>query len=109
MQDPVSAFGTAAQTKRKGWNLTQKQLAENLHMSTRTLIHTEKGDGTPLFDTVACIAQELDISLDSILFPESNISAIPKCVVDFFSGMSAAEAQIYIDLCRQAGLLKEKK
>ena len=78
-------------------------------MSIRTLIHAEKGDGTPLFDTIARIAQKLDIYLDSILFPESNISAVPKCVVDFFSGMSAAEAQIYIDLCQQANLLKEKK
>lgn len=109
MPNPADAFGREMHTKRRMQNLTQKDLAEKLHMSVRTVIQTERGQNSPRFETVAIFAQELGISLDAILFPDSPVSTVPKVVVDYFSGKSAAEAQKYIDLCRQADLLKEAK
>lgn len=42
--------------------MTQKALAERLHMSVRTIIEIEKCKSNPKFETVALLAKELNIS-----------------------------------------------
>lgn len=108
MQNPVDSFGIALRAARKKRHLTQKELAEKLHMSVRTIIEAEQGHSNPKFETVALLAEELDISLDSIIFPGSATTPVSKNVIDFFSGKSETEVQKYILLCRQAETLKNE-
>ncbi|MCM1307330.1 MAG: helix-turn-helix transcriptional regulator [Butyrivibrio sp.] len=107
MQNPIDSFSIALRTARKRHNLTQRELADKLHMSVRTIIEAEQGHSNPKFETVALLAKELNISLDAILFPDSVSSTVSKSVVDFFSEKNEAEVQKYILLCQQADTLKK--
>lgn len=109
MHNPVDSFGIALRNARKKRNLTQKELAEILHMSVRTIIEAELGHSNPKFETVALLAEELNISLDAIVFPDSAAAPVSKNIVDFFSGKSETEIQKYIMLCQQADALKNDK
>lgn len=109
MQNPVDSFGVALRNARKKRNLTQRELANKLHMSVRTIIEAEQGHSNPKFETVALLAKELNISLDAIVFPDSAITPVSKSVVDFFSGKNETEIQKYITLCQQADTFKSEK
>lgn len=109
MNDPVDSFGIALRIARKKQNLTQRALADKLHMSVRTIIEAEQGHSNPKFETVALLSRELNISLDAIIFPDSVITPVSKSVVDFFSSKSETEIQKYILLCQQADTLKNEK
>lgn len=75
-------------------------------MCTRTVIEIEKCKSNPRFETVALISEEMDISLDGIVFHGRAPQTVAKCVADFFAGKSEAESQRYIDLCMSADKLK---
>lgn len=102
MNNPLDLFASALRTARKKQHLTQRDLAERLHMSVRTIIEIETCKSNPKFETVALLAKELNISLDAAVFPHMVSGAVSKTVVDFFAGKSEAEIQKYIALCRQA-------
>ena len=105
MKNPVDSFA-AARAKR---HLTQRALADNLHMSVRTIIEIELGRSNPRFETVALLAEKLNISLDAIVFPDTATTTVSKTVTDFFAGKSEAEIQKYISLCQQADAFKTDK
>lgn len=102
MNNPLDLFAWKVRTERKRQHLTQKKLAERLHMSVRTIIDLETCKSSPLFETVVLIAKELNISIDAAVFPDMVTGAVSKTVVDFFAGKSEAEIQKYIALCKQA-------
>ena len=106
MKNPVDSFAAALRAARARQHLTQRALAEKLHMSVRTIIEIELGRSNPRFETVALLAEELNISLDAIVFPDTTVS---KTVTDFFAGKSEAEIQKYISLCQQADAFKTDK
>ena len=106
MQNILDDFASEVRWKRKIMGYTQRQLAERLHMSIRTILDLENGVSNPKFETVVLIARELNISIDAILFPDLPIGTVSKTVVDFFVGKSEAEIQKYISLCQQAEQLK---
>ena len=66
-------------------------------------------NSSPRFETVAALARELNISLDTVVFQDIKSESVSKSVVDFFSGKSETEIQKYITLCQQAETLKEHK
>lgn len=109
MQNPIDSLGIALRNARKKRNLTQRELADKLHMSVRTIIEAEQGRSNPKFETVALIAKELNVSLDAIVFPDSSATSVSKSVIDFFSGKSETEIQKYITLCQQADAFKGEK
>lgn len=102
MNNPLDLFAWKLRSERKRQHLTQKALAERLHMSVRTIIEIEACKSNPKFETVALLAKELNISLDATIFPDMITGTVSKTVVDFFNGKSEAEIQKYIALCRQA-------
>ena len=102
MNNPLDLFAWKLRAERKRQHLTQKALAERLHMSVRTIIEIEKCKSNPKFETVALLAKELNISLDAAIFPEMVTGTVSKTVIDFFAGKSEAEIQKYIALCKQA-------
>lgn len=60
-------LGTQLRNYRQRNELTQKQLANILYVSDRTVSKWERGAGYPDIDTLKHIAQLLDISLDNLL------------------------------------------
>lgn len=109
MKNPLDLFAAEVRAARSKRNLTQRQLADKLHMSVRTIIELEGCNSSPRFETVATIARELDISLDAVVFQDIQTEGISKTVTDFFSGKSEEEIQKYIALCKQADAFKPKE
>jgi len=109
MKNPVDSFAAALRAARAKRHLTQRTLADNLHMSVRTIIEIELGRSNPRFETVALLAKEMNISLDAIVFSDMATASISKSVADFFAGKSESEIQKYISLCQQADALKSDK
>ena len=105
MKNPVDSFAAALRAARARQHLTQRALAEKLHMSVRTIIEIELGCSNPRF---ALLAEELNISLDAIVFPDTATTTVSKSVTDF-AGKSEAEIQKYISLCQQADAFKIDK
>ena len=83
MQNVLDTFAAEVLRKRKAIGYTQRQLADKLHMSIRTI--------------------------DAILFPNIVRGHISKTAMDFFAGKSEAEVQKYVSLCQQADKLKTDK
>ena len=76
MKNPVDSFAAALRAARARRHLTQRALADNLHMSVRTIIEIELGRSNPRFETVALLAEELNISLDAIVFPDTATTTV---------------------------------
>ena len=76
MNNPVDSFAAALRAARAKRHLTQRALADNLHMSVRTIIEIELGRSNPRFETVALLAEELNISLDAIVFPDTATATV---------------------------------
>ena len=93
MKNPVDSFAAALRAARAKRHLTQRALADNLHMSVRTIIEIELGRSNPRFETVALLAKEMNISPDAIVFPDTATTTVSKTVTDFFAGKSEAEIQ----------------
>ena len=101
MQNVLDTFAAEVLRKRKAIGYTQRQLADKLHMSIRTIQDLEHGISNPKAETILLIARELDISI-----VRGHIS---KTAMDFFAGKSEAEVQKYVSLCQQADKLKTDK
>lgn len=106
MKNPLDLFAADVRAARIKRNLTQRQLADKLHMSVRTIIEIERCKSSPRFETVATLARELDISLDAAVFQNIQTDSVSKTVTDFFSGKSEEEVQKYISLCKRADTFK---
>ena len=102
MNNPLDLFAWKVRSERKRQHLTQRKLAERLNMNARTIIDLETCQSNPKFETVALVAQELNISVDAAIFPDMVNQTVSKTVVDFFAGKSEAEIEKYIALCKQA-------
>lgn len=61
------AVGARIQAARKTRHLTQEQLAALLDLSTPHISALERGVKPPSLETLICIANELDVSADTIL------------------------------------------
>ena len=109
MNNPLDLFASALREARRKQHLTQRALAERLHMSVRTIIEIERCKSSPKFETVVLLARELNISLDATVFSDMETSTVSKSVVDFFAGKSEAEIQKYVALCHQAEAIMDKK
>ena len=55
--------------KRKEKNMTQEQLAERCHVSTKHIANIEKGSMNPSYEILLAIARVLPVSLDALITP----------------------------------------
>lgn len=108
MATPLDRFSKIVRQKRAEREISQRNLAYKLDMSIRTIINIEKNRSNPKLETAFLLAQELDFSLDELVFDQRDAS-IPRCVSSFFAGMSDEEAQKYIDFCKSVKALNEQK
>ena len=105
----LDLFACVLREKREFMKVTQRDLADKLGMCNRKIMEIEGCKSSPRFETVALIAREMNISLDSVVFHDTPPQEIPKCVSDYFAGKSEAEAQRYIALCQNAENLRDDK
>lgn len=106
MHNVLDAFAAEAKRKRIAAGYTQRKLTEKLNMSVRTIMDLENCISNPKSETILLIARELNISIDSILFPDLASGTVSKSIIDFFSGKTENEIQKYISLCQQADQFK---
>ena len=52
---------------RKEWNITQKQLADALHTTVKTISHWETGYTEPSIDQILELAEFFKVSLENLL------------------------------------------
>ena len=68
-------------------------MADRLNMCSHTIIEIENCKSNPKFETVALIAEEMNISLDGIVFHDKVSQTVPKCVEDFFANKSEKQSR----------------
>jgi len=64
------SFGEKVKEKRKSMGLTQEELAEKIHIGKRQIQRIEGGEADLHFSTFNILCDYLDISIESVFFPE---------------------------------------
>lgn len=65
----LKVLGEKVRKERKLAGLTQEQLAERCHVSTKHIANIENGKQNPSFDILSSILHVLPLSLDSVINP----------------------------------------
>ena len=68
----LEALGNKIRTARKKADMTQDQLAERSHVSTKHIANIEKGNMNPSFEILLAIFRVLPISIDSLIIPGTD-------------------------------------
>ena len=71
-------LGNRIRKIRKEKYMTQFTLAEEIGVSPNFLGDVERGDKSPSLETIVCIANVLDVSLDFLLFDSLNHTGIKE-------------------------------
>ena len=108
MDDALEKFGSAVKTRREELGLTQVELGEKLGISYRIIMKVENFQSNCKFETIALLAQGLNISLDAVILSTAlNADQIPKIAADFFTGMSPEKASRYVAILEEIKSLTE--
>ena len=80
MQDAngVDCFGDVVKSARKTKGITQLRLAERLGITARYLKAIENSGRKPSYDLLIRMIRELDISADTVLYPDDQQSSAKK-------------------------------
>ena len=70
----LKVLGEKVRKERKLAGLTQSQLAERCHVSTKHIANIEKGGMNPSFEILLAISRVLLISFDKLITPEMDKS-----------------------------------
>lgn len=68
---PLKELGQKLKAARKKKGLTQQQLADISHVSLNHIQNCERGEKNPSFEILRALVQVLDISLDSLIAPNT--------------------------------------
>lgn len=68
---PLKELGQKLKSARKKKGLTQQQLADISHVSLKHIQNCERGEKNPSFEILRALVQVLDISLDSLIAPNT--------------------------------------
>ena len=68
---PLKELGQKLKAARKTKGLTQQQLADISHVSLKHIQNCERGEKNPSFEILRALVQVLDISLDSLIAPNT--------------------------------------
>lgn len=68
---PLKELGQKLKAARKKKGLTQQQLADISHVSLKHIQNCERGEKNPSFEILRALVQVLDISLDSLITPNT--------------------------------------
>ena len=71
--DDLTALGDALRAARKEKNLTQEQLADESHVSTKQIADIEKARRNPSYLILKALAKVVHISLDTLINPDISL------------------------------------
>ena len=66
-EETIRIFGERIEAARKKKGLTQEELAERVSVSQSMINHIENGNKKPSLETAVALANELGITLDSLI------------------------------------------
>lgn len=67
------SIGTFIATQRKAKGMTQKELAEKLHVSDKTVSRWERGESEPELSVLPVLTELLDVTLEELIAGEKDI------------------------------------
>jgi len=102
VQTRLTRFGIAVRNAREEKKLSQQELAHKLNMNKNTIMEIELGRSNPKAETLFLIATELHVSIDAIIFAETDRpNSVNPEVLFFFSSKTDDESKRYIEVCQQ--------
>ena len=93
----LKVLGEKVRKERKLAGLTQEQLAERCHVSTKHIANIEKGSMNPSYEILLAIARVLPVSLDALITPGMG-KTNPKAN-QFYT--NSVDSQADLNLCFQ--------
>ncbi len=66
-EETIRIFGERIEAARKKKGLTQEELAERVSVSQSMINHIENGNKKPSLETAVALANELGVTLDSLI------------------------------------------
>ncbi len=86
-----AAMGQRIRQRRRELRLTQERLAEYADISAAFVGHLERGEKTPSVETLARLAEVLDVSLDFLVFGRKQHCRREQCaLLEDLRGLLAA-------------------
>ena len=76
-----AAMGRRIHERRRELKLTQERLAERTEVSASFVGHLERGEKIPSVDTLARLAEALDVSLDFLVWGKKHTCAGQACTL----------------------------
>ena len=70
MDDTLQRVGAQIRTKRKKLNLSQQDLADDLHRGKRHIQRIELGKVNPSYDVLYALIHRLGLSADALFYPD---------------------------------------
>ena len=102
MQTRLTRFGIAVRNAREARKVSQQELAQKLNMNKNTIMEIELGRSNPKAETLFLIATELHVSIDAIIFTETDKpNSVNPVVLSFFSSKTDDESRRYIEVCQR--------
>lgn len=74
----IDRLGAVIKSARKAKGLTREQLAETINISPRYLMSIENKNRKPRYNILFKLIRELNVSADTIFYPEMAASADPE-------------------------------
>ena len=98
------ALGQRIRTIRRKRGLTQQKLAEQIPCSATYMSYVENGNNRMSLDMFICVANELKVSADVLLFDslENTVSVSNHEFAAVLSDCSEYETRILLDIVRSA-------
>ena len=95
-------LGKRIRTERRKQDLTQEKLAEMADISDSFLGHIERGGRTLSIETLAKIANSLNLSIEYIVCGEFNYQPgmLPAEVLDALNRMSVSQRRVFLNIMK---------
>lgn len=95
-------LGKRIRAERRKKDLTQEKLAEMAEISDSFMGHIERGGRTLSIETLAKLANALDLSLEYILCGEFNYQPdmLPIEIIDALNKMSGSQRKVFLNIMK---------
>ena len=95
-------LGKRIRAERRRQDLTQEKLAEMAEISDSFIGHIERGGRTLSIETLAKLANVLNLSVEYIIFGENNYKPgmLPEEILDSLSRMSGNQRKVFLNIMK---------
>ena len=103
-------LGKRIRTERRRQDLTQEKLAEMAEISNSFMGHIERGGRTLSIETLAKIANVLNMSIEYIICGENNYQPdmLPEEIHDAINRMSNSQRKVFLSIMKTLAAHQDK-